>query len=84
MLETLFPGRSPPSYQYIGRTAQLVGGAGRLADLLWRAAARPPTGDLLRYCQGMAKGGNGREQEVIDPAALRQRVHELLGEEDGD
>ena len=84
MVEALFPGSSPPDYGYIGRTARQVGGAGRLADLLWQAAAHPPTGDLLRYCQGMAKGGNGRAQAPPDPEAVRRRVHELLSGDDGD
>jgi hypothetical protein len=84
MIEVLFPGTPLPSYQYIGRAARQVGGPGRLADLLWQAAARPPTGDLLRYCQGMAKGGNGRAEEVPDPAEVRERVHEILRERYGE
>jgi hypothetical protein len=84
MIGVLFPGRSPPTYQYIGRVAKQVGGPGRLADLLWQAAARPPTGDLLRYCQAMTKGGNGRAQAPPDPAVVRARVRELLGAEDGE
>lgn len=56
MHETLYPGRTPPEYAVIGKTARTVGGAGRLADLMWQASARPPTGDVLRYCMGIARG----------------------------
>ena len=55
--ETLFPGRSPPSYPYIIKTAKEVGGAGRLAQLLWMTAAQRVTGDPLRYCKGIHKKG---------------------------
>ena len=56
MHETLFPGRKPPDYAYLGRVARQVGGPGRLADLLWQCAPRPPTGEILPYCIGIAKG----------------------------
>lgn len=59
MITTLFPGLDPPDYGYIGRVARDIGGPGRLAELLWTASARPPTGDILRFCQGIAK----REKE---------------------
>lgn len=59
MCETLYPGLDPPAFSYIGKVARKVGGAGRLADLLWQHSTRPPTGDLLAYIQGVAKG-NGR------------------------
>lgn len=60
MCETLYPGLDPPAYGYLGKVAKKVGGAGRLADLLWQHSSRPPTGDLLSYIQKVAKGnGNG-------------------------
>jgi hypothetical protein len=56
MHQVLFPGRKLPEYGYIGRAAHSVGGPGRLADLMWQAVPRAPTGDILRYCLGMARG----------------------------
>jgi len=61
MIEVLYPGLSPPAYGYIGKVARKVGGAGRLADLLWQHSTRPPTGDLLAYIQGVAKHGRDRD-----------------------
>ncbi|MBN2561651.1 MAG: hypothetical protein JXQ75_12050, partial [Phycisphaerae bacterium] len=60
MFEHLYPGKEPPTYSYVGRVAQGVGGAGRLAELLWQHSTRPPTGDVLAYIQGVAKRSNGR------------------------
>lgn len=54
---SLYPGRDPPSFGYIGKVARKVGGAGRLAELLWQNSTRPPTGDVLAYVQGVAKRG---------------------------
>ena len=63
MFSVLYPGRDPPDFGYIGKVARSVGGAGRLADLLWQHSTRPPTGDVLAYIQAIAKGdrkdGNG-------------------------
>jgi len=58
MFTVLYPNRDPPDFGYIGRAARTVGGAGRLADLLWQHSTRPPTGDVLAYLMGVAKGGN--------------------------
>ena len=58
----LFPGRDPPTHGYIGTVAKRVGGPGRLAELMWQASSRPPTGDVLAYCQGMAKDGKRKAQ----------------------
>lgn len=55
MVKVLYPNRDPPDYAYIGKVAKQVGGAGRLADLLWQHSTRPPTGDLLAYIQAVAK-----------------------------
>jgi len=57
MIETLYPGLSPPSYGYINKVAKEVGGAGRLADLLWQHSTRPPTGDLMAYIRKVAQNG---------------------------
>jgi len=51
----LYPNRDPPAYGYLGKVAKKVGGAGRLADLLWQHSTRPPTGDLLAYILAVAK-----------------------------
>jgi hypothetical protein len=75
MFETLFRGRDPPSFGYIGKTAKIVGGAGRLAELLWQASTKPPTGDVMRYIQGMAKGQR-RNREPVGLDALAMLVHE--------
>jgi len=56
MHQALFPNRDPPKFGYMGKMARDVGGAGRMAELLWQASSRPPTGDVLRYCAGIAKG----------------------------
>ena len=60
MHESLYPGRDPPSFGYVGKVAKGVGGAGRLAELLWQNSTRPPTGDVLAYVQGVAKGDKKR------------------------
>lgn len=76
MHDTLFPDRDSPSYSYVGRMIKQVGGAGRLAQLLWEAAAKRPTGDVLAYIQATVKsnhrqngGSSGprTEQPVSDP-----------------
>ncbi len=59
LFKVLFPDREAPSFSELGGAARDVGGAGRLAELLWQASTRPPTGDILKWCRGMAKGGNG-------------------------
>lgn len=73
MCRVLYPGLDPPDFGYIGRVAKKVGGAGRLADLLWQHSTRPPTGDLLAYIQQVAKGnghaarGNGNGSKPTAP-----------------
>jgi hypothetical protein len=55
MFEALYPGRDPPSFAYLGKVAKAVGGAGRLAELLWEHSTKPPTGDVLAYIQAAVK-----------------------------
>jgi len=86
MITALYPGRDPPDFGYIARVARSVGGAGRLADLLWQHSTRPPTGDVLAYVQKVAKGGKrhatrrqkpdrtGNEPAARDAAALRAQL----------
>lgn len=38
-----------PDFAYLGRVAKQVGGAGRLAELLFKHVSRPPVGDILAY-----------------------------------
>jgi len=78
MCEVLYPGLDPPDYSYIGKVARKVGGAGRLADLLWQHSTHPPTGDLLAYIQGVAKhatgppGGDGQTPAQIAAGIARE------------
>jgi hypothetical protein len=69
MITALYPGRDPPDFGYIAKVARSVGGAGRLADLLWQHSTRPPTGDVLAYVQKVAKGGKrrGTRRKKPDP-----------------
>ena len=61
-------GGDPPEYGFLGIVAKKVGGAGRLAELMWQTSTKPPTGDPLAYilkAYGPKHGGNGhasREQ----------------------
>ena len=38
-----------PDYGYLGKAAKQVGGAGRLAQLMFELVPRPPVGDVLAY-----------------------------------
>lgn len=55
-----------PDYGYLGKVAKAVGGAGRLAEIMWQLSTKPPTGDILAYilaAHGRKRGkseGNGR------------------------
>lgn len=60
MHERLYPGRDPPDFGYMGKIARQVGGAGRMAELLWQHSTRPPTGDVLAYVLAVAKGDKKR------------------------
>lgn len=73
MFEALYPGYDPPDYGYLGKVARGVGGAGRLAQLLWETSTRPPTGDVLAYVQGIAKQGKAAKpaDEAKGKAAIR-------------
>jgi len=67
MCEVLYPGLDPPTFGRIGTVARKVGGAGRLADLLWQCTPHPPTGDLMSYIEGVAKNGNHRNRNKPEP-----------------
>lgn len=66
MYETLYPDHDPPEYSYLGRIARSVGGASRLAQLMWENAARPPVGDVLAYLLAIVK--REKAQAVNEPA----------------
>lgn len=53
MYKSLYPEHNVPGYSYIGKVAKGVGGAPRLAQLLWIACGYRPTGDVLRYVQSI-------------------------------
>jgi hypothetical protein len=56
MFRTLYPAAvDAPDFGYIGKVANKVGGAGRLAELLWQHSAKPPSGDVLAYIQESIK-----------------------------
>ena len=70
MIRTLFKNPGEVDYGYVGKVARTVGGAGRLGQLLWEASARPPSGDILAYVQGMAKKGKPADK-AKGKAAIR-------------
>jgi len=74
MHDTLFPGRDSPSYGYVGKTAKQVKGEGRLAVLMWQAAAARATGDIMAYCQGIQKGGNNAKRSGSNAASDRVSI----------
>ncbi len=85
----------PPAYGYLGKVANSIGGAGRLAERLWELTAKPPTGDVLAYIlaehkRHMADRGIGR-QAILQHGQLTAEQREMndiaLGcrkEEDGE
>lgn len=73
MLTELWPerykGKDPP-YSKVGGIARNVGGAARLAHLLWLSNAYRVTGDPLDYCMGIHKRGtNGKRNQGRSTAA---------------
>ncbi len=53
---------SAPDYGYLGKVARQVGGAGRLAQLLWQLSANPPSGDVLAYILAMERNRRRRDE----------------------
>ena len=63
MTKTLYPDLVEyPTYSYIGKVARDIGGAGRLAALLWECVTRNPKGDILSYIQAYAKGRKSKTE----------------------
>jgi phage replication O-like protein O len=54
---------SAPTFAYLGRVAQQVGGAGHLAQMLWQHTTRPPVGDVLAYILTEHKAKEKRAQQ---------------------
>jgi len=76
MIQTLMPDLvEQPDFGYIGKTARKVGGAGRLATLIWQASSQKVDGDLMAYCQAMAKS-QAKDSEPAGFAALREFTQE--------
>lgn len=51
-----------PDYGYLGKTARKVGGAGRLAQLMFELVTRPPAGDVLAYIVAQEDGRKSRNK----------------------
>jgi hypothetical protein len=80
MFETLFPGRDPPTHRKLGAFAVKVGGASRLAELMWKCSARPPTGDVLAYLYGVHRHNGSAlayrdERDLANLDALNAVIH---------
>lgn len=60
MHDALFPNHDPVDYGRIGKTAQRVGGAGRLAQLLWESVPKRPNGSVCDYIEAMENGRKRR------------------------
>jgi hypothetical protein len=58
MVGELFPDRDAPHPGYVAKTAKnsRIRGYGRLVQLVWQASSYRPTGDVLSYCIGLARG----------------------------
>jgi hypothetical protein len=66
-----------PEYGYLGKVARTVGGAGRLAEIMWQLSTKPPTGDVLAYILAQYKAGsrgngNGHREEPLGFEGIRQ------------
>jgi hypothetical protein len=74
MLEALWPARHNGKdlpYSKIGATAKAVGGASRLAHLMWQANGYRVTGDPLDYVRAMHKRSKDKRSvaDTIDDIA---------------
>ncbi len=63
-----------PDYGYLGKTARQVGGAGRLAQLMFELVTRPPAGDILAY---IVAEENGRKKRASQNGGNRE-ISELI------
>lgn len=65
-----------PTYGYLGKAANAVGGAGRLAQLMWRQSTDPPKGDILAYLMARHKGVAPKAEP--NPTSNRNAVHNVF------
>ena len=84
MIKTIYPNLVDyPSYQYVGKVAKELGGAGRLAGLLWECAPKNPKGDILSYIKQFSKGqianknGSGQSKRK-EPEMTPEQIYEEL------
>lgn len=84
MFVTLYPESTAPEYSYIGRVARKVGGAARLAQMMWEQSTRPPVGDVLAYLSRVSAASRAdKKEEPNGFAAVRAFMEELDGDEQG-
>lgn len=57
----LYGKETAPQHGYILKVANLIGGAGYMAQRLWELSARPPNGDILAYLQAEHKAKGQRK-----------------------
>lgn len=59
-----------PSFGMLGKVAKAVGGAGRLAEIMWQLSTKPPTGDVMAYILAAygrkVRRGKSSQTERID------------------
>lgn len=77
-----------PEYGYLGKVARAVGGAGRLAQILWQLSADRPQGDVLAYVLAMhkGKGSNGHRsaQDNTNNVAPHSAFQEMYEQQQRD
>lgn len=75
-------GRSElPDYGYIAKVAKQVGGAGRLAQLMFELVTRPPAGDILAYIVAEENGRKKRAAQNGKPTTEQVWVFNPGGDE---
>jgi len=84
--EICFGGADVPDYGRFGKLAKQIGGAGRLAEIMWQLSTKPPTGDVLAYILAVygpkrKRGAKLSQSERI--AEIEGWLAQELGEADG-
>jgi hypothetical protein len=59
-----FGAEAAPEYSYLGKVAKQVGGAGRLAQLMFELVTRPPAGDILAFIQAQEANRKQRAKQT--------------------
>jgi len=79
MFSKLYPDAvDVPDYARIGKTAKQVGGAGRLAELMWIGSTKPPSGDVMAYLVRVSKNGVGKNGNDPKRMAETQTDYEAI------